>query len=320
MAEIKDTVIDIGIYPAKALQKATVNGEVPTSLEVGPTGPQVGDIYDREFVIYDPLNGWVVTQRGWDPNTQKEVFPQDKRLAAVAVDIRDDHITFAHPTAGQLELPTKPVEGESREAEIFGTNFYGFDQGVEAARYFSSPDLLERPTMLLRADRSRPRLVEEEFRREGALNIALGADGFPFLLASQASLDALHDKRGWPRNRVPLDRFRANINIDGYGLGAFGEDYLDPYLEFLIGQLGVWAVKPCARCPVPNIDQQTGELGEYRASSLLGTRVGIRLGGVKKKMQFAENLLHRWIKGQIVSLGDEVRISKLSDQSHIIFP
>lgn len=201
---------------------------------------------------------------------------------------------------------------------IVARTFHGIDQGEEAAKYFSAINLLGRAVRLLRANRQQPRLLDDEFIRDEATDITAGADGFPFLLASHSSLDALHDEQGLPRGLVPLNRFRANIEIDGYGIGPFGEDFIDPDLEFTIGTLGVWAVKPCARCPIPNIDQTTGELAEIKASALLKTRVGHRVGGASSKMFFAQNLVHRWTEGQKVAKGNLIRINQLAENSSVI--
>ena len=48
------------------------------------------------------------------------------------------------------------------------------------------------------------------------------ADGYPFLLIGQASLDELNRRLPHP---VPIDRFRPNLVLDG--LDANGEDHLD---------------------------------------------------------------------------------------------
>lgn len=120
MTEVFDHVARVNIYPLKSLQAATVNGETPDTLDVGPTGFKAGEVLDREFILYDPVEGSLVTQRGWAKHTQKEKFPQDKRLAALMVDIRDDHITIAQPFGGQLEIPSITVEGQKFDVDIFG--------------------------------------------------------------------------------------------------------------------------------------------------------------------------------------------------------
>lgn len=312
MSEIRDQVVGVHIYPIKSLHEATIDGQTVSSLEVGPTGFQAGEVRDREFVIYDPNERAIVTQRGWSSGTEREKFPQDKQLAAVATDIHPDHLAIA-ASVGHLEISAEPAEGAVFDAEIFNKRFRGIDQGPEASEFFSR--LLSRDVVLLRADRAYPRLLPLKYLREGATNQVAGADGFPFLLTSEASLASLiPDAAPAP----PLNHFRGNIEIDGSALGPFGEDYIDPDREFTIGRLGFWAVKPCARCPIPNIDQDTGELAAVKATPILKTRVGTRRGGDSPGMFFGQNLMHCWPEGQSISVGDVVAVGGLSVESSVI--
>jgi uncharacterized protein YcbX len=77
------------------------------------------------------------------------------------------------------------------------------------------------------------------------------ADGFPLLVISQASLDELNARLPVP---VPMDRFRPNLVIDG--AQAYAEDH---WQRLRIGSSVVSLVKPCSRCAIPGIDQQTGQ-------------------------------------------------------------
>jgi uncharacterized protein YcbX len=77
------------------------------------------------------------------------------------------------------------------------------------------------------------------------------SDGFPLLVVSQASLDDLNARLPTP---VPMDRFRPNLVISG--ADAYAEDN---WAELRIGEARLSLVKPCARCAVPGIDQQSAE-------------------------------------------------------------
>ncbi|MEV0895873.1 MOSC N-terminal beta barrel domain-containing protein [Actinoplanes sp. NPDC049802] len=85
------------------------------------------------------------------------------------------------------------------------------------------------------------------------------ADGYPLLLAGTASLDALNDRLledgGEP---VPIHRFRPNIVITGAPAWA-EDDWTGRRLR--IGEHTYRVGKPCARCRVTTIDQETGETG-----------------------------------------------------------
>ena len=77
------------------------------------------------------------------------------------------------------------------------------------------------------------------------------ADGFPLLLVTEAALTALNQRLPTP---VPMDRFRPNLVIAG--AAAHAED---GWQQIRIGDAIVDLVKPCSRCAVPGIDQQTAE-------------------------------------------------------------
>jgi uncharacterized protein YcbX len=99
------------------------------------------------------------------------------------------------------------------------------------------------------------------------------ADGYPLLAVGEASLADLNARLvAAGRAPVPMNRFRANLVIDG--IDAFEEDYVG---TFTAGAAVLAPVKPCSRCPIPSIDQETGVpgpdlldiLGQYRANARL---------------------------------------------------
>jgi len=76
------------------------------------------------------------------------------------------------------------------------------------------------------------------------------ADGYPLLVVTQASLDALNERLETP---VPMDRFRPNLVIRGATPHAE-----DGWRRLRIGAAEVQLVKPCSRCAIPSIDQRSG--------------------------------------------------------------
>ena len=77
------------------------------------------------------------------------------------------------------------------------------------------------------------------------------ADGYPILLLSEASMALLNSKL---EKQLLIDRFRANIIINN--CEAHEED---EYGRYRIGDVEFKNIKPCARCIVTTIDQQTAE-------------------------------------------------------------
>jgi len=76
------------------------------------------------------------------------------------------------------------------------------------------------------------------------------SDGFPLLLLTQASLDALSLAWGQP---IDVRRFRPNLVIGG-DCAAFAED---TWSSVQIGDLLFDLVKPCSRCVIPSLDPET---------------------------------------------------------------
>jgi uncharacterized protein YcbX len=105
------------------------------------------------------------------------------------------------------------------------------------------------------------------------------ADGFPFLLISEASLADLNRRIG---RTLPMQRFRPNLVVRG--CAPYAEDH---WRRIRIGGVGFRLVKPCSRCIIPSIDPATGERD---GSEPLATLSRYRQTG--NKVYFGQNLIH----------------------------
>ena len=115
------------------------------------------------------------------------------------------------------------------------------------------------------------------------------ADGFPVLVCNQASLEDLN--RRLPE-RIPMERFRPNVVLEG--LPAWAEDRID---ALTLDGVTLRLVKPCTRCTIPAIDQQTGEPSTDPAPVLRQFRFDKTLRG----FTFGENAVIATAKqGEIV--------------------
>lgn len=86
------------------------------------------------------------------------------------------------------------------------------------------------------------------------------ADGFPYLIISQASLDELNTRLPEP---IGMQRFRPNLVISG--TEPFAED---TWKHIIIGNLRFDVVKPCARCVLTTINPETAEKGHEPLKTL----------------------------------------------------
>lgn len=124
------------------------------------------------------------------------------------------------------------------------------------------------------------------------------ADGYPILMLSQASLELLNSKLETP---LSIDRFRPNIFVSG--TKAHEEDTLK---EINIRDQKFYGVKPCARCTITTIDQDSAKLGIEPLKTLATYRK------TANKILFGENFIPR--KEGELKIGDviEVRERKAS--------
>ncbi len=249
------------------------------------TFTELGIQYDREWIVCSP-DGAFMSQR------------KEPQLAVVKPAIVGNELVVTAPGMETLAVDLETV-GEERPIDFFNKAGTGQSQGSEAAGWFS--EYLGKDAELYRV--AQPRTVKEECQINGATTRLGFADGFPLLIVSEASLSELNTHLSEP---IGIDRFRGNIIISGDNLEPYDEDY---WRELRIGQLTVFIVRACARCPVPNTDQATGIRSALPVTAALkATRRGIDPIGGKQGDFFGQNGVHVFEPGITVSLGDEVTI------------
>lgn len=118
------------------------------------------------------------------------------------------------------------------------------------------------------------------------------ADGYPVLLISQASLDDLNNRLDLP---IPMNRFRPNLVVTG--CEPFEEDL---WKVIRIGSMRFRVVKPCARCMITTIDQETGVSGIEPLRTLASYRQ------VTNKVMFGQNLIPDGPFPATIRQGDEL--------------
>jgi len=189
----------------------------------------------------------------------------------------------------ELHLPLKPDSGDTLQVHVWDDSFDAMDTGQEAASWFTK--MLARPCRLVFMPDQTQRLVNPKYSPQKTL---VGfADAFPFMLISQASLDDLNSRLAVP---LPMNRFRPNLVIEG--CTAFEED---TWANLRIGNVGFRVAKPCSRCTVPTVNQDTG----IRASEPIRTLSSYRaIGG---QIYFGQNLTHD--STGLLTVGDEVHSS-----------
>jgi len=309
MTEVLEIVTGLNIFPIKSCHAATVDGSPVGSLEVSATGFAAHDVRDREFVLFEADSSGdgshlFLSQRGWGENGRLDrSHAGDNALATVHTDISERFVTVTS-AIGELELLSRHVEeGERRRVRVHSSFLEGvLDQGPEAAKYFS--ELVGRSVRLGRSSRVQQRMIGSTYQRETAANTVAAADAHPFLLVSEASLAQSHIQNDLPLGTVSIDQYRGNIVVAGDVAGAYDEDY---WREIKISDVGFYVVKACARCPMPNVDQESGERTVPGMKVLRG-RDGYLEAGGKRDTFFGQNLNHRYRPGQHVAVGDRLTV------------
>jgi uncharacterized protein YcbX len=175
--------------------------------------------------------------------------------------------------------------------------------GDVAAQWFS--DFLGTQLRLVRFDPDHRRLSSPQWT-DGVEAPNQFSDGFPLLVVGEASLAELNQKliaAGY--GAVGIERFRPNIVLAG--LQAQDEDRLD-LLRIAAGgqEVRLRPVKPCPRCPIPDIDPATAQIDPQVSDTLRAYRRNDRLQGAVTfgmnaiVLQGAEQTLR---VGQVVTAG-----------------
>lgn len=267
MARIKA----IYIYPIKGMRGISLSES-----ELQPEGLR----HDRRWMLVDET-GTFLSQR---------THPQ---MARFVPEMHDDALIVRYEGTS-IEVPVAKATGSDLAVSVFDDRMHAREVDADLNQWFSGH--LGQSVRLVRHSRNTDR--QKNFKKYVPDSVAATttpvsfADGYPYLLLGTASMDLLNSKLDDP---LPADRFRANLLL--YTDRPHEED---DWNEFQLGSARMLSVKPCARCQVTTIDQQTGVKGTEPLRTLATYR------RVDNKVLFGANavLLE---KGRI-AVGDEVRL------------
>ncbi|OJV13442.1 MAG: MOSC domain-containing protein [Dyadobacter sp. 50-39] len=262
------TLSEIWVYPVKSL------GGIRLSKALTE---ERGLQYDRRWMIIDDENVFI-TQRVHQRMALIDVaLLEDGLKIFVRTDPKDFVLVpylpvTALPVTVKVWDDTAEALTVSNEADAWLSRHLGLD-----LRLVMMPDSTER-----KAD---PRYAKHDE------NVSF-ADGFPYLVISQASLDDLNSRLAEP---IEMRRFRPNFVISG--TEPFAED---EWKHVTIGNLRFEFVKPCARCVLTTINPETSEKGAEPLKTLATYR---RSGN---KILFGQHVTAR--DAGEVKVGDQITI------------
>lgn len=234
---------------------------------------------DRRFMLVDE-NGQFLSQRE---------YPQ---LAIFQTEIEGDFLKITDKKTGQnLKVNLSPnSQSLALSVTIWDDTTTAIEVSQEASEWFSQA--LGIPARLVYMHEESQRKVESNYALTGD-DITSFSDGYPILIVGQSSLDDLNNRL---ENPVNINRFRPNfVFTDGE---PFEED---AWHEFTVGDVRFFGVKPCSRCIMTTIDQETGE---KKGKEPLLTLNKYRKAG--NKILFGQNVLVSELG--TVSVGNDVTV------------
>ncbi len=234
-----------------------------------------GLAFDRTFMITDP-DGTFITARQ---------FPQ---LVLFTPALMHDGVLLSAPDGQTCLVRFDDFAPDTAPTEVWGNHFQARIAPEAVNRWLS--EYLQRPVQLRWQG---PQLSRRVKRRP---DIPLGfADGYPFLLINDASLD---DLRRRCSAGIRLEQFRPNLVVSG--AAAYAED---GWQTLRIGEVMFDVAKPCSRCVLTTVSPERGR--KHPSGEPLATLQQYRTAE-NGDVDFGVNLIAR--NSGIIRVGDGVEV------------
>lgn len=256
----------IYIYPVKSLAGIAV-AEWP----VDSTGLR----FDRKWMLIDAERQFLSQRR----------LPQ---MALIKTRIGRDCLILSAPRQPDLELSLFPTGGDEVEVGIWHDRCLAKTVSAAVDDWLSR--FLQTDCRLVYHPDDQVRQVDQRYAQPA--DQTAFSDGFPFLVISENSLNALNQLLDAP---VSMRRFRPNLVIAD--CDSHAEDL---WRRIQINDIVFRLPKPCSRCAVPGIDPETA----VRNKEPLATLNRVRRWD--NKVYFGQNALHD--RCGILAVGDGIDI------------
>ncbi len=245
-----------------------------------------GLLHDREWMIVDQ-DGQFLTQR------------QIPHMVWITPRLTGEALYLSAPDQQEVRVAFDHV-GTAKQVTVWRDTLPGDDMGDEVAAWLDA--FLAVPGKrfrLIRFSSQASRFSAKEWT--GDLHAPnMFSDGFALLVVTQRALEVLNERlmaEGF--EAVDMLRFRPNLVLEG--LDAHIEDELSHLLlHTAAGMIDLQLVKPCGRCPIPNIDPYTATSTPEVMETLSAYR---RLDRMHDAICFGMNAIVRSGVGQTLRVG-----------------
>jgi uncharacterized protein len=260
--EVQATIQSLWVYPVKSCAGVQLNEAILT---------ETGLEFDRAWMVVDAQGEFV---------TQREL----PRMCLIQPTLKHYEMVLRAPGMLALHIALDKVEQPCR-ARVWGQDCAAYDMGDTAAQWFTDflaqslpAGTAAKKLRLVRFDPEHQRLSNNKWT-QGVQALNQFSDGYPILVTSQAAVEDLNTRLATQgHSAVTMQRFRPNIVLAG--IQAHDEDRVGPlHIATAEGAVELALVKPCPRCPVPNVNPLTGVPSHEVGDTLQGYRQDARLDG-----------------------------------------
>jgi len=262
----------IYVYPVKSLAGIQVE-----QWPVDKTGLR----YDRKWMLVDAAGQFLSQRR----------LP---KMALIKTRIAENQLILSVPSQDDLVLPLQSDEGDDLNVEIWNDRCVAKTTNDKADDWLSR--FLDCECRLVYHPEHRVRKVDPKYADDS--DQTAFSDGFPFLIVSDASLQALNQAMNLDLTMI---RFRPNLvatNCESYAE--------DSWRQISIDNITFRLPKPCSRCSVPTIDPETATSGKEPLTTLARVRQW------QNKVYFGQNALHDG--SGVLSVGSRIHIDKTGEK------
>ncbi|TCC90103.1 MOSC domain-containing protein [Pedobacter frigiditerrae] len=235
--------------------------------------------HDREWMLIDQEDTFI-SQRKYH-----QLALLQTSITATTVTVQHKHKPNQNISFSIAEHLDSPIA-----VNIWDDHCTGLEVSTKVSKWFSA--YLQMDAKLVKMPQTENRKVDPRYAHH-AETVGF-ADAYPSLIIGQSSLDLLNTKLA---HQIGMDRFRPNLVFTG------GEAHLeDDITEFSIGEVQFYSAKPCSRCIMITVDQQTGEKSQEPLKTLSTYR------NFGQKILFGHNIMHTNLG--LLRIGDELKITK----------